>query len=468
MGGVSDGFITKISKNGNSILKSTFYGSNAYDQSYRIQKNKDGYIYIFGQTQATGNTFIYNATWATPNGGQFVSKLYPDLNALVWSTAFGKGTGVPDISPTAFLVDLCGYVYMSGWGGSLNGFGGTSGLPVTPNAFQSTTDNNDFYFLVISEDASSIVYGTYFGSAWSQDHVDGGTSRFDKTGKIYQSVCAGCGGDSQFPTTPGAWSNTNHSTNCNNALIKFYFELSSVMAVADVAPSDTGCVPYTVNFINNSNGMSNLWNFGDGSPLDTTMAPSHIYTIPGIYTVTFVAVDSTKCNISDTAWLTIHATPVPVKSLRNDTSVCQGVILSLDAGNPGMAYLWSTGATSQTINVSDTGLFWVGIQSGPCFLSDSVTISRLHKITYQVPNVFTPNNDGVNETFKVKTDCDCSFDGQVFNRWGKKIYHWTDISGGWDGEINNDPAADGVYYYVLHFENPCDAVNVHGFVTLIR
>ena len=47
---------------------------------------------------------------------------------------------------------------------------------------------------------SNLVYGTYFGglSANSEEHVDGGTSRFDRNGIVYQSVCGGCGGYSDF------------------------------------------------------------------------------------------------------------------------------------------------------------------------------------------------------------------------------------------------------------------------------
>lgn len=304
MGGPSDGFITKINTNGNSILKSTYYGSIAYDQSYLMEKDKDENIYVFGQTAATGNTFIYNALWNTPGGGQFISKMNPDLNTLIWSTAFGTGNGGPDISPTAFLVDLCNKIYLSGWGGpNLNSFGGTAGLPITANAFQFTTDNNDYYFMVISDDASSLIYGSFFGSPNAQEHVDGGTSRFDNTGKIYQSVCAGCGGWDNFPTTIGAWSNTNNSSNCNNAVIKFDFMLPLV--VADFIIPPVGCVPYNAFFDNishttgNPTGITYFWDFGDGTT-STLTDPYHLYTASGVYNVTLIVADTGSCNSSDT------------------------------------------------------------------------------------------------------------------------------------------------------------------------
>jgi len=469
MGGNTDGFITKISADGSTIQKSTYYGSASYDQSYFINNDNAGNVVIFGQTEAPGNTFINNATWATPNGGQFISKIDSNLSSVVWSTAFGNGNGVPDISPTAFMVDICNYIYLSGWGGPvINGFGGTSGLPITANAYQTTTDNNDFYFLVLNNDASALLYATYFGSPYSQDHVDGGTSRFDKEGRIYQSVCAGCGGDDYFPTTPGAWSNTNNSTNCNNALIKFNFELNKVKSDANIAPSDTGCVPFTVNFINNSNGVNYVWNFGDGTQSILT-TPSHTYSSAGNYSVSLVAIDSVKCNIADTAYLTIKVVPVPIVNLGADQKICEGQNVTLDAGNAGASFLWSTGATSQTINLTDSGTYWVKVTNTPCFSSDTVSIHITKEIIYKIPNVFTPNGDLINDIFKVETASEISeFEGTVFNRWGKKVFEWTDPAQGWDGKIKNAQAAEGVYYYIVTFKNQCGNIENHGTVTLMK
>jgi gliding motility-associated-like protein len=243
---------------------------------------------------------------------------------------------------------------------------------------------------------------------------------------------------------------------------------SSVTAIADVVPADTGCIPFTVQFINNSNADSYTWSFGDGAPDSSVAAPSYTYYASGIYNVSLVAADTGQCGNSDTAWLTITALPPPVKSLGNDTSVCAGVKVSLDAGNPGLTYLWSTGATAQRIVASDTGLYWVKVNNGYCMASDTVQISRTKGIIYKIPNIFTPNRDLFNEKFKVETDEECTFEGTIFNRWGKKIYHWTDIKEGWDGSLDNQDAADGVYYYIFHIENPCEVLNIHGFVTLIR
>ena len=112
----------------------------------------------------------------------------------------------------------CGQIYLSGWGGNTNGMGGTDDMLITDDAFQSGTDNSDFWFGLLSQGAEDLIYGSFLGGSQSAEHVDGGTSRFDKNGTVYQAVCAGCGGNSDFPTTPGAWSSTNDSFNCNMAL----------------------------------------------------------------------------------------------------------------------------------------------------------------------------------------------------------------------------------------------------------
>ena len=112
-----------------------------------------------------------------------------DLSSISLSSTFGTGSVTKTITPTAFLVSDCGLIYVCGWGG-LNGTGTTNNLPLTSNAFQSTTDGSDFYLGVFEEDMQSIVYGTYFGGAQSDEHVDGGTSRFDKNAtfsiRLYQ------------------------------------------------------------------------------------------------------------------------------------------------------------------------------------------------------------------------------------------------------------------------------------------
>ena len=209
--GAIDGFVSILTPNGSTLIRSSYIGTDGIDQVYGIQFDEKGFPYIMGQT--TGSWRVINAAWSQANGKQFIGKLQPDLSAYVYSTMFGKGSAVPDISPVAFLVDRCENVYISGWGGRVSGnfpSAGVIGLPVTPDALKSTPDpgasgiGEDFYFFVLKKDAVSQLYGSFFGQNGAQlgDHVDGGTSRFDRDGVIYQAICASCGNTNRFPTDP--------------------------------------------------------------------------------------------------------------------------------------------------------------------------------------------------------------------------------------------------------------------------
>ncbi len=327
-----DAFVTHISQYSNQILHSTLFGSENYDQAYFVRLNRYDEVYIMGQTYATDTTLIYNADYNTRNSGQFIAKFQTNLDTLIWSTVFGTGSGKPNISPTAFAVDKCDRLYTSGWGRDFIGFEGnsfgdilgTKNMEITADAIQDTTDGQDFYIMQLAGDASQLLYATYFGEihyglgeSCGKDHVDGGTSRFDKKGDIYQSVCASCGSPNPgantpcnaFPTTPNAYSPNSGSlfsgsSGCNNAVFKISF--ASDLTVADFSTETYICISDTAYFQNTSNGNSFHWNFNDNGATSDSINPKHLFSIPGNHTVELIAIDSSTCNISDTIRKTIH------------------------------------------------------------------------------------------------------------------------------------------------------------------
>ena len=317
-GGVGDGFLAEFSTNG-LLLKSTYWGTSGIDGIYGVQFDRSGFPYIGGVT--TGSWPVENAVFSQPGGKQFIVKIRPDLSTAVYSTSFGTNSASPNISPTAFLVDRCENVYFSGWGGAANsGTGypsqGTTGLSVTPDGFQRTTDNSDLYFFVLEKNATSQLYGSFFGQEGGYgEHVDGGTSRFDENGVIYQSLCANCGNvKPRFPTTPGVWASNNGAANCNLAAVKIAFNLAGVGATIrtsiDGNLRDTaGCVPMRVDFVDTiAMGKQYIWDFNDGSLPLITNGPSvsHIFNTAGLYRVKLIAVDSSTCNIADSAFINLR------------------------------------------------------------------------------------------------------------------------------------------------------------------
>lgn len=393
-GGVTDGFIAKISANGDQLLYSTYFGKETFDQTYLIEIDKAKDVYVMGLTDATGTTWVKNASWYIPNGGQIISKLSSNLSQIIWSTAFGTGNLGPDISPTAFMVDLCKNIYISGWGSPAvnshvgNLTCGTSGLPITNDAFQKTTDNNDFYFLSLSDDASRLVFATYFGGNRSSEHVDGGTSRFDKKGCIYQAICAGCGGNHDLPVTPGVVSSINGYKNCNLGVVKIDFNLPAV--VADFTCPNIICAPYTVYFVNRSQEISLFttfyWDFGDGTS-STQKNPSHLYAKSGVYKVKLIVSDNGSCNFSDTL-----IREIVVLSNSNDTlpskTICLGDFTQIGiapAANPSVIYSWSPPNQLNKANISNPIATPIATQTYTLRISDGLCVDTLRQTVHVIP-----------------------------------------------------------------------------------
>ena len=323
-GGDADGFITQLRGDGSVIIRTTYQGTAGVDLVYGLKFDRAGFPYIMGTT--TGNWTVLNAAFSNVypggvNAKQFISKLLPDLSAYAYSTVFGTNSTVPNISPVAFLVDRCENVYVSGWGGGINiqqlyTTGNTSGLAsVAPLPGIPPPDGRDFYFFVMERNAGSQLFGSHFGqNGGLGDHADGGTSRFDENGIIYQAVCANCTGGAIFPTTPGVWASTNGSSNCNLAAIKIEMNFAGVGAglqasINSVRNDSIGCVPLRVDFADTLlMGKTFYWNFGDGSPqqITTVGSISHVFTSIGSYRVRMIAEDSTTCNIRDTAYVNIR------------------------------------------------------------------------------------------------------------------------------------------------------------------
>ncbi len=352
-GGKADGYISKIKNDGTALTSSTYWGTASYDQCYFIQIDKDSNIYVVGQTE--GLMPVTAGVYNNPNSGQFISRMNYTLTTLGFSTVFGNGSGTPNISPSAFLVDDCKNIYVSGWGGKIvPPVTSTTAMPITAGAIQPTTDGHNFYLFVLSADAISLIYATYFGGGSSWEHVDGGTSRFDKKGIIYQSVCAGCGGNDDFPVTPGSWPNTganvNHATNCNNGTFKFDFQVPPVDADFSIDTA-SGCAPFTVVFTNNSSATGTyLWDFGGGDTTSTIYNPVHIFPTPGVYPVSLILYNN-ACKIADTAFtfITVYAgitanfglTNVPCSNVitLTDSSAMAPASWSWDFGDGGTSTL---------------------------------------------------------------------------------------------------------------------------------
>jgi len=341
-GGISDGYVLRLNQSNGQFSAVSYMGLGEYDQTYFVDTDIDNFVYVYGQTESDWG--ISPGCYGTANSGQFVRKYTADLQNIAWTTMVGGAHGHVEISPTAFLVSDCYDIYLAGWGGILNQNGQASsstsnGFQCTPDAFQPVTNGNNFYIAVLDQDASALKYATFMGGTNSSyNHVDGGTSRFDKSGRIYHAVCGACGGnDFGFTSTPGSWSPTNNSSNCNMATFKF--ELSTIEAAA-AQPAPLICIPQSVYFQNNStNGNSFSWDFGDGNT-SNQFEPIYQYTEPGIYDVTLVVYDSNGCFSSDSVTITLNIGAFEGGVVQPSSPICPGDSFQFEAFG-GANYSWT-------------------------------------------------------------------------------------------------------------------------------
>lgn len=343
-GGRVDGFIAEIRDDGSAIVRSTFLGTDQADQIYGIQSDKDGNVYVGGTTEGVWPVTPGTKTFGSRNGKQFICKLKPDLSAFVYSTVFGstdsQPASAPNISPTAFLVDRCENVYMAGWGGDIQPSSpeeypnaGTDNMPIKNPINPRPPDGRDFYFFVLKKDAQDVLFASTYGqSGGFTDHVDGGTSRFDPTGVIYEAICANCGGGAVFPTgPPGVYSRQNGSrkpgedqAGCNVVGLKIAFDLDGVRGgVAPLNRRKIHCNNEQVTFIDTLYGRTadqwiwDVFNTCDTTNLealtpvghavhDSTMGEPYLfgYTFgqSGCYTVRLIKYKPNDCVEYDTSY----------------------------------------------------------------------------------------------------------------------------------------------------------------------
>lgn len=494
-GGRADGFIAKMNLGG-SLLGSTYFGTPAYDQIYFLDIDASGQIYAAGQTEGTITRTI--GTYGKDNSSQFIVRFSPNISVINLATCFGNRSFNPEISPSAFLVDKCNNIYFSGWGSPINYDGlhslTTEGLTVTADAIQNTTDKNDFYLLVLGRDARNLLHATYYGGNRTEDHVDGGTSRFDKKGVVYQSVCSSCPEPgnhyNDFPVTAGAPFKTNLSPRCSNASFKIDFQINFEVDASFTANPDNGCQPLNVVFTNQSKkGRKYFWDFGDGSPIDTSKNPVHEYLNPGIYKVRLTTVDSFSCNISESDSTIITVRERPVADFEYSSDVCSREFSFSNKSQNYISPEWDFGDSSGINNDNDPkhkylsdGQFRVLLkvthpQSG-CTDTQTAIVPLFGNplLSIKIPNVFTPNSDNTNDCYTIggiTPGCD-EAEIWIYNRWGILVFEGTLPRDCWNGYLKNNGGElpDGTYYYILRLKSKNPIVNseekIEGVIRIIR
>lgn len=195
-----------------------------------------------------------------------------------------------------------------------------------------------------------------------------------------------------------------------------------------------------------------LWSFGDGRTNDYETSPSHWYSSPGIYSVELIAISFLGCR--DTITKPIDVQPVPTFSLEfvGDTIFTEGGSVTVNAVGEFDNIVWSTGATTESITITQGGSYSAEIKKGGCPSTKTFTIVVNDR--EGVATIITPNGDGFNDTWKIfhinnHTPCKVS----VFTRDGKEVFSSNNYNNDWGGTYQGKPLPEGTYYYVLSCES---------------
>ena len=198
---------------------------------------------------------------------------------------------------------------------------------------------------------------------------------------------------------------------------------------------------------------------------------------PGDHTFRFEATDAFGCHYDTT--LTVYIRPLPEAEILSEFElpVCEGdstllTVSPIDNVSPEWTYQWSfnnveiPGATFDTLMAKTPGTYSVQVtdEETGCFDFFTLDVTQ-QNCDLTIPNVFTPNGDGVNDLFEILNLEYYQAEMVIFNRWGKKVYEHSDYyNNWWDGQ----GAPDGTYYFILTYTRGEERKMTEGVITIVR
>ena len=265
-----------------------------------------------------------------------------------------------------------------------------------------------------------------------------------------------------------------------------YFPVPDLIVIAPSA--EDGCQPLEVFFDNLSFPIDESynieWDFGDGGFGDA-ISPTYIYEDVGTFTVHVDIISPLGCQTDTTfnSLINVDGSPIAVFDYNpKEVTTFNKVVDFTNLSERAESVTWDFNNTFRTIQPNptftfrDTGLHvitLIAVHESGCRDTVSARIDVEPRVTYYLPNAFTPNNDSNNDTFKGvgfftgMTD----FTMQIWNRWGEKIFETNDPDEGWNGLKNNvgEPSPNGVYVVTVKYVDPRGVpYELEGIATVVR
>ncbi|GIV27886.1 MAG: hypothetical protein KatS3mg027_1700 [Bacteroidia bacterium] len=301
--------------------------------------------------------------------------------------------------------------------------------------------------------------------------ASGATSYTWNTGALTNSIIV-------FPSSTSTYTVTGEQNNCVNT--------QTAIVVVNTAPSltlipdvTTVCQNNCVTFNYAPTTYSNvMFNYGSGISYQNY----NCYNTIGTYTAVASGTYTNGC-VNTSSLVTINVIPNPTADFNLPNEAYTGDIINFNNNSSGaQLFNWSFG-DGNSINTFSYNISHSYANAGNyCILltaidtsflcSDTITkcIRVLDNFEIEIPNVFTPNNDGTNDVFKVRSKAIKEFYGQIYDRWGVLLFEWDNVNDGWNGYLkNNSKAPTGTYYYLIK----CILLNgeikeYKGYLTLLE
>ncbi|MBI2967755.1 MAG: PKD domain-containing protein, partial [Bacteroidetes bacterium] len=252
-----------------------------------------------------------------------------------------------------------------------------------------------------------------------------------------------------------------------------------------------GCSPLSIQFTDLSTDATGnitgwIWDFGDGTPGSNDQNPLYTYSTPGTYTITFQTTTSNGCSRVVTYPDTIEVYPLPVAAFIYwpypplKSTILYPTVHFTDMSVLAVDWLWELGdgdtsdAQHPIHTYLDTGRYLVRLTvktNKGCidFVEGEIYIEPDFEIF--IPNAFTPNDDDINDVFKVSAIGIKTIKMYIFDRWGDEIFRSEDVNAGWDGKANKGSGIvqNDVYIFKIEIRDVLDKKHSFvGHVTVVK
>lgn len=431
-----DAFFAKLSNDGSTLLYCSYLGGNDIDKVRDIALDRDDNLYLIGRTASSTFPTTPGAFDVTKNTGGtgidiFVTKFYSNLTTMAYSTFLGgSGGGIYGEDVGGIVVNGKGEVTLCGETSSVN-------FPVTTGAYCTTFKGIQDYFVTkLNKSGTGLIYSTFIGGIDIEGAEVDNHNPDIALDKHDQAILVGYTQSADYPTTTGVFQPT--FSGLQDAVIsKFSSDGSSLLFSTYLGGTDREWGEGI-----QVNDAQEIWYGGTSQPPFTTLPGDFTTTPDAIDTTLVGDMDHTICKLDSLGSQLVYSTyfggsvsdehtriklrgnscdeeiyiggltnsydftvtsgayqtsngtsftnnfvavaykmSVPTElsvNLGTDILNCNAETMILNAGNNGSTFLWSTGATTQTITVTTSGTYSVTVTNPSCspfIATDEITVT---------------------------------------------------------------------------------------------